>query len=396
MHTLTVRVTDNCDVYDQKSFTVNVGKRATMLVYGGATSGQYSDQVAFSATLTDAGGGAMNGMALASKTVGFTLGSQSASGTTNGSGVASANLTLNQAAGPYSVVSSFATDSLYLGSGDSDSFTINKEKAETAYTGDLFVLTAGPTITTAPVTLSAHLTEESDGYPGNIALAKVRFELFKSGNLSMTPDQFVGNVPVNSSGDALISANLGVDNWTVMVKIESTNGYWTAYPIGMGAITVALGSTEQRVTGGGWIPDSGSANGKGNFGFTVSNQSKNASAKGNSVYVFRGLDGYDYVVKSNSWQGGGLSFNGSDQTKASFSGKCVVQKIDPATGLLVTSYGNYSFIVNIVDGDLSNPRQSDKYAITILDSGNQVWRQIGTSASPLVLGGGNVAVKSQR
>jgi hypothetical protein len=161
----------------------------------------------------------------------------------------------------------------------------------------------------------------------------------------------------------------------------------------MGTLNVAYGSNDKRVTGGGWIPDGGSSNGKGNFGFTV-NYQKNGSPKGNSIYLYRDPDGYNYLAKSNSWQGGGLSFF-KDPSQASFSGKCNVQKIDRATGEVVASFGNYSFTVDIVDGDLLNPRQTDRYAITIRDNGNSVWRQVGGSRWTLTqLGGGNVSVKS--
>ena len=56
------------------------------------------------------------------------------------------------------------------------------------------------------------------------------------------------------------------------VKIDANNGYWTANPVGLGTINVAIGTDDQQTTGGGWVPDPGSANGKGNFGFTVRNE----------------------------------------------------------------------------------------------------------------------------
>ena len=82
--------------------------------------------------------------------------------------------------------------------------TVNKETAETSYTGDMGVVTAGPTITTATVRLAAHLTQEADGAPGDISLATVTFELFKSSNMSNTPDHHGdGDVPVDTNGDAI-------------------------------------------------------------------------------------------------------------------------------------------------------------------------------------------------
>lgn len=298
------------------------------------------------------------------------------------------------AAGTY-IVRVTVTDNLGTGTGFDANFTdiyiqVNKETTDIAYTGtEGQIFTSGPLVATAPVQLSAQLTQESDGNPGDITLARVRFELFKGGNLGVTPDVVVRNIPVDSSGNAFATTSLGVDNWTIKVKVESANSYWTS-PVDMAMLTVDYGSTEMRVTGGGWIPDAYSLNGKGNFGFTVNNQ-KNGSPKGNSIYLFRGYDGYNYLVKSNSWQGGGLTFY-SDPSKASFSGKCVVQKIDRTTGMVVGSYGNYTFTVNIIDGDKLNPKQGDKYAITILDNYSNVWRQLGSPSAPLSMGGGNTSV----
>ena len=114
-YTFTVKVVDNGSpsLSDQETITVVVGQRPTALrVYGGNLSGQYSDSVNLKATLTDNGGGAMQGNAISGRTVGFVLGSQSASDDTDATGLASANVTLTQAANSYSVNSSFAGDLL--------------------------------------------------------------------------------------------------------------------------------------------------------------------------------------------------------------------------------------------------------------------------------------------
>ena len=276
--------------------------------------------------------------------------------------------------------------------------TVNKETAETAYTGDMGVITAGPNITTATVRLAAHLTQDPDGAPGDITLARVAFELFKSSNLGNTPDIVVTNVPVDSNGDALtLLPGVAADTYVVKVKIVATNGYWIADPVGLGTINVAVGTNDQRTAGGGWIPDSGSVNGKGNFAFTV-RIDKN-SLKGNSIYIFRGTDGFNYIVKSTSWAGGFLNFSTEPSTttlnRASFAGKCTVQKVDRATGAVVASFGNYSFNVDARDGDLLTPVQGDGYAITILDQNGVIWRRVGTNQSLVPVGGGNVNVKAQ-
>lgn len=275
---------------------------------------------------------------------------------------------------------------------------VNKETAETTYTGDMGIITAGPNITTATVRLAAHLTQDADGAPGDITLARVRFEIFKSSNMTNTPDMVVSNVPVDSNGDALVlQAGMAADTYVVKVKIEAANGYWTADPVGLGTINIAVGTNDQRVAGGGWVPYSDSVNGKANFGFTV-RIDKN-SLKGNSTFIFRGTDGFNYIVKSTSWAGGFLNFANAPSTsianRASFGGKATVQKVDPVTGAVVASFGNYTFTVDVRDGDLLTPRVDDAYAITILDNNGVIWRRVGTNTTPITLGGGNVSVKAK-
>jgi len=275
--------------------------------------------------------------------------------------------------------------------------TVNKETAETTYTGDMGIVTAGPTITTATVRLAAHLTQDPDGAPGDTTLAKVRFEIFKSSNMTAIPDITVGNVPVDANGDALtFLPGLAADTYVVQVKIEPVNGYWTG-DTALGTINVAIGSNDTQTNGGGWVPDAGSANGKGNFGFSVRNDK--GSPKGSSIYLFRGTDGFNYIVKGNSWAGGFLNFSTEPGTsilnRSSFKGKCVVQKVDRSTGAIVASFGNFTFTVDARDGDLLTPRSFDAYAITILDSNGVIWRRVGTNTAPLPLGGGNVMVKGK-
>jgi len=62
---------------------------------------------------------------------------------------------------------------------------------------------------------------------------------------------------------------------------------------------------------------------------------------------------------------------------------------------LRSTYGNYSFTVDVSDGDLFNPKQADKYAITVLSSNGLVWRQIGSRTNPPAIGGGNITVKAK-
>src|SRR5690606_39631623 len=98
-------------------------------------------------------------------------------------------------------------------------------------------------------------------------------------------------ISVDDSGAALTFVHLPVDIWTVKVKIDADNGYWKAKPVGMGTIMIEQPTNELRTSGGGWVAYSESVNNKGNFGFNVANQKK--GVRGNSVYLFRGLDGFN-------------------------------------------------------------------------------------------------------
>ena len=382
-YTLYYRSVDNAgNIEDTQSENIVVG--ATTLTNNGVYSGQFSDSVTLSATLIDKATNA----GLSGKTITFTIGTQSVSGTTDAIGVATASITLNQPAGNYNVVSTFAGDSGNQGNSDIDAFIITKEDAAITYNGDILVFTAGPTISTAPILLSAHL-DQLDNELGDITLAKVTFILIPSTGSPI----IVPNVSVNNAGDALFTKTVPIEVYSIHVKISFGNQYWTQNPAGTGSLTVAKGDNEQRVTGGGWIQDSLSANGKDNFGFTVY-YNKNGAPKGNFLFMFRGTDGYNYQVKSNSWAKGGLSFNNTNG--AYFTGKCTIQKIDRASGEVVESLGgDFTFAVNIKDGDLFKPAVKDMFAITIFDSSKNIWKQVGTAGSQITLGGGNIVVHSK-
>ncbi len=141
---------------DSDSAVLLLKKRPTALAYNGATSGDFSDSVTLSATLTDVPSG---GSAVAGKSVVFTLGTQACVGTTNGSGKASCSLTLNQSAGSKSLTAAFAGDAIYLASNASGTFVINVETAGLTYDGDVSAYLL------EPVTLSGTLIDGDSGDP---------------------------------------------------------------------------------------------------------------------------------------------------------------------------------------------------------------------------------------
>jgi hypothetical protein len=230
-----------------------------------------------------------------------------------------------------------------------------------------------------------------------VTKAPVVFDYYKSTNTSMTTrDGFCAAGTTSSAGVATCTISLGLDNWTVIARIVP-NDFFTEASSDPVVLTVYQPATDKFVTGGGWVndPQGSAANRHGNFGFTVRYKS-GTTPSGQSVYVYRGTDGYNYVIKSNSWQGGGLSFGPSSSTSnsASFSGKCNVAVIDRATGLAVTGLGggNYTFRVDTTDNGA--PGSSDTYGISVYSPTGSLFHQAGTTASQLVLGGGNITVHS--
>jgi hypothetical protein len=117
----------------------------SQLTYTGATTADYHDAFTASATLVDPDGGAP----IVGKTVAFTLGSDSCSATTDGSGNASCSILPTEPAGAYTVTASFGPDTDYLSSTDSKPFTITREETTTTYTGPTVILggSSGVTLT---------------------------------------------------------------------------------------------------------------------------------------------------------------------------------------------------------------------------------------------------------
>lgn len=216
-------------------------RRPTTLVYSGDSTAEYSDPAAVRATLTDG----LSGVPLPGKTVDFTIGSQSASDATDAAGLAQTAIVLDQPAAATTVGSSFAGDALYLPSSDSDPFTIDEEDLTLLYTGDT-LLGLGST----PM-LRAQATQEADGFPGDLALATVRFDLAPT--LTTTP--FAYTASSTAAGVAATPATgLPVDLWTIAIAVPPGNGFWE----GTGpSAELVLFDPEGQVNGGASGLDSG-------------------------------------------------------------------------------------------------------------------------------------------
>ena len=272
----------------------------------------------------------------------------------------------------------------------SQTFTVGKKGATLGYTGNLFWSAGSGTSTN--VTLTGVVTAASTP---TVALsnASVDFLVFASGNATMTPD-FTCHATVTTAGVATCTRSLTLDNWTVIMQITPVSNFFTAPNSDPVVVTVYQSSASRYAIGAGSIVDPSylnkpvavsSSNKNGFFGFAVSYKSDGKTPQGAAEYVFRGADGYNYVIKSTSWTGGGLSFATGT---ASFSGKASVTVINPANGKVVSGLGGTTFTyrVDVKDGS------PDKFAISVYTSTGALYHQAGTTASPIALNSGTIIV----
>ena len=214
-YTFNVKVSDDGDpvLSDDETITVTVGKRSTTLVYTGDLVGQYSDKVTFAATLIDE----LSGGTLEGYEISFKLGSKFVSNILDNSGLAKADLVLDQVAGSYQIESFFAGNSLFLESGDSDDFTINVENAFPEYTGDTIISTG------KPINLRATIYEALDGYPGDLTKIYVTFQI---NGVSYGPVIVSNTDSLGVCVAEMQISDLLEGGYEILVKIEP-NDYYT-------------------------------------------------------------------------------------------------------------------------------------------------------------------------
>jgi CSLREA domain-containing protein len=190
-------------------------------------SSQYSDPPAMTAILAD-----ITGRPLGQQTVFFVLNGQGRSYAspviTDYAGRAPLGA-LQLPPGSYSVAVYFSgsvplpsgtltlSDDRYLPSSATGTLVIKSEAASLEYTGDTLVQVG------APLHLAASVTQDADGFPGDITLAQVRFDLVDAG----------GNVvatttgAVDANGDASASLS-GLASGTYQVHSQVVGGYFTS------------------------------------------------------------------------------------------------------------------------------------------------------------------------
>ncbi|MFM8999777.1 MAG: hypothetical protein ACKOKE_06955 [Actinomycetota bacterium] len=273
--------------------------------------------------------------------------------------------------------------------------------------------------TTQRVTLQAVVTENPDGTLGDITKSQVVFELYKGSNLSLaTPDFYcnpasftpttyvAGATPPwkapAADGRVSCQVDLTEDTWTVIVKFLGTNGYYTGPASEPYVVTVFVPTLDYYTAGGGWysIPTSswrgvvplGPTQNRAFFGFSVKFANlQRTTPSGRVLFQFRGADGFAYQMKMTSWVGGALTFTrvNASQFKATFGGKCILNKIDPRSGTVVFTYSNGTCRFDVTD----NATTADTMAVTMLTTTNSVVFASGTLQSQIPITGGGIRVK---
>jgi PKD repeat protein len=148
-YNVTLTVKDDAGLTASVVHQVVVVQRPTTTTYTGPASEDYHDSVTLSGTLTDSATSA----GVPGEMLTFTVGSQSCSALTDGSGAASCSLVLNQVPGSYTVTAAFLGDTVYGPSSDTQPFTITREETTLTYTGPTVILANASSLTASATLL---------------------------------------------------------------------------------------------------------------------------------------------------------------------------------------------------------------------------------------------------
>jgi hypothetical protein len=237
---------------------------------------------------------------------------------------------------------------------------------------------------------------------GDVTKMFVQWEIWPAGScLSGAPSTIVGPVKVTQTspgiGTATGSFAQSTDgSFCVVAQVvgqaqNSANQYYTANNAQV-VSTAFYTAGNQKTTGGGWIPDSGSTTGKSSFGFVAGYN--NGSPKGQMVFVWRGTYNNtpaDFIIKSNALTALSYAKLSSPSYSATVQGKCSYAIVSQVNGAQLYGEGNDTFSATVTDGDTGASQQAsaaDRFSLTTFQAGNQKIHPITTTA----LGGGNVFV----
>ena len=329
----------------------------------------------------------------------MTIGSQTATATTEPNGVATFTLVLSQP--PDSVLQAFELDQPWTDpnrdppaaatrnfqvSGDPD--VGPGTDADSIYTGSMFFWTTGPSSSTATLTLSATIKDAFDECPtGDITTARVSFEISSNGGASFSPLPGAREIPVGlvnpsepnvGTAGAVTQYNIGSAQSTTLIVRVVVGGYYnfssSDYDI---PITIGKSGVANSLIGGGKLKNDGSpfpASGylgansiSSTFGSHVQYNKKGTNPQGDVTVFVRSCNlpngsvdvacvpsdpstHHVYFIKSNSISqlsliGGSASFNSKtnvseilrDGTRLSLDGGNTMQLMFTPFGLTLPS-----------------------------------------------------------
>jgi hypothetical protein len=247
------------------------------------------------------------------------------------------------------------------------SFTINvirENVVVTASSSLSSVKVASPGGTSPQFALSASLTEEADGSPGDITKASpVSFALSPIGGGSSPTCNNTGSVSGSTLTVNCTFTNVPVGVYEVNIIVGGD--YYTG---GGSTVLTVYDPSLGFVSGGGWIvnPITGY---RGNFGVNVK-YLKNGKAQGQIMYIEHRPTG-DLKVKSNAMQNVAIVGNEAQVTAKANYGEV----------------GNYVIIARVIDN--GDPGKTDKFGLKLLEPSGRVVSDLNFLADPVLLGGGN-------
>ena len=215
------------DIFDQASngsaaLTVVQPSNGATVTYTGATQAAWGDTATLSGNLVS------GSSALAGKTLTFTMGGATCSGTTNASGDASCQMAVTALPGPHAVTVAFAGDATYQSASDDATLTVATVPTSTSYTG---ATTGG---TGQSVTLTAHLQRTAGSTPISgeavtLTMGAESCTAATNGNgdasCPVTVSEGPGSYPISASflGDGGYITSSATGNFTVAAQPTATD-----------------------------------------------------------------------------------------------------------------------------------------------------------------------------
>jgi len=406
-NTVTLTVTDVSNNVSTCTATVIVLIRPTTLTINAPLTGQYSDNVTLSATLTDE----LSNTGIAGKSISFVLGTQGpVTGTTDASGTATVQIALNQAPGDKAYTVSYTGECLFAGNSASETFVVAKENACYEYTGQFFASCATSNYQTN-VFMSATIFEESGGNTGDIRNGQARFVVKDGSNVIHTSAW----MPINLVAPDNLAIGYITYNWiaTVLSKTNTSQIYDVSVELSAASYyelcsdqQVVLNlyvPTGEFITGGGYIiaeesagtyaADTGT---KTNFGFNVKWNKKGTNLQGKMNVIIRRMESdgivHLYQIKTNATKTLGVNVTGACDL-AEFSSKASMTDItDPLNPIGLG--GNMDLFVTMTD--CGEPGTSDMIGLTLYSQNTLYFSSNWpvNSTEEQLLAGGNIVVHS--